>query len=95
MLFRHVLPAARGFVAMQSALLVPAFVLAEATLSYIGFGFGEPVPSWGTMLQDAGSGRAFGDFPWLLAPALAIAIVSLAVNLCVSDGYVEERAVQF
>ncbi len=92
---RHLLPAAAGFIATQAALLVPAFVLAEATLSYIGFGFAEPVPSWGTMLQEAGSGRAFGDFPWLLAPAIAIAIVSLAVNLSFSDAYGKRARVQF
>ncbi len=94
-IMRHVLPAARGFIATQAALLVPAFVLAEATLSYVGFGFAEPVPSWGTMLQEAGSGRAFGEFPWLLAPAIAIAIVSLAVNIVVSCTYDQTRHVQF
>jgi peptide/nickel transport system permease protein len=78
--FRHLLPATRGFVALQGALLVPAFVLAEATLSFVGFGFSEPVASWGTMLQDAGNVRVFGEFPWLLAPAAAIAIVALAVQ---------------
>ena len=37
---------------------VPAFVLAEATLSFVGLGFGEPISSWGAMLRDAGGGRA-------------------------------------
>jgi peptide/nickel transport system permease protein len=94
-LFVHLLPAARGFVAGQAALLIPAFVIAEATLSFVGFGFAEPVPSWGTMLQEAGSARAFGEFPWLLAPAIAIAIVSFAVSLSTGESYADKPHVQF
>jgi peptide/nickel transport system permease protein len=81
LLLRHLLPAARGILAVQATLLVPAFVLAEATLSYVGLGFAEPTPSWGAMLRDAGTGRALLDAPWLLAPALAIVATALAVNL--------------
>ena len=90
----HLLPSSRGFILTQAALLVPAFVLAEATLSFVGFGFAEPVPSWGTMLQEAGTVRAFADFPWLLAPAVSIAIVSLAVNITVSAIYGRSPHVQ-
>lgn len=94
-LFVHVLPSARGAIATQAALLVPAFVLAEATLSFVGFGFAEPTPTWGTLLQEAGTVRVFADFPWLLAPAVAIAIVSLAVNLVLADTYRRQPHVQF
>ena len=66
---------------VQATLLLPAFVLAEATLSFVGLGFGEPVPSWGGMLREAGSGRALVEAPWLLAPAIAIVLSALAVNL--------------
>jgi peptide/nickel transport system permease protein len=78
---RHLLPAATGFLAVQGALLVPAFVLAEATLSFVGLGFSEPAASWGGMLRDAGRGRAFADAPWLLAPAVAIALTMCALQL--------------
>jgi len=82
LLLRHLLPAARGFLAVQATLLVPAFILAEATLSYVGLGFVEPVPSWGTMLKEAGeSVRDLASFPWLLSPAAAITGVALAVHL--------------
>lgn len=87
-LLRHLLPAARGFLVVQTTLLVPAFVLAEATLSFVGLGFGEPIPSWGAMLRDAGQGRALVEAPWLLAPAAAIVISSLAVNLMAGAGTV-------
>jgi peptide/nickel transport system permease protein len=95
LLLRHLLPAARGFIATQAALLVPAFVLAEATLSFAGFGFAEPVPSWGTMLQEAGNVRAFAEFPWLLVPAVSITIVSFAVNIIISTTYDDISSVQF
>lgn len=80
-LLRHLLPAARGFLAVQLTLLVPAFILAEATLSFVGFGFSEPVPSWGLMLQDAGRISVLSEAPWLLAPAAAIVVSVLALQL--------------
>jgi peptide/nickel transport system permease protein len=83
-LLRHLLPAAQGFLTAQTTLLIPAFILAEVTLSYVGLGFAEPVSSLGAMLRDAGSGRALIDAPWLLAPAAAIVLAVLAVNLAAS-----------
>lgn len=80
-LFRHLLPATRELVVAQSTLLIPAFILAETTLSYVGLGFAEPTPSWGSMLAEvSASPGALTDFPWLLAPAGAIVVVVLAVH---------------
>jgi peptide/nickel transport system permease protein len=79
----HLLPAARGFLTTQATLLLPAFILAEATLSYVGLGFPEPAVSWGTMLQEAANVAALADAPWTLTPAVAIFLVVLAVNLIV------------
>ena len=80
-LLRHLLPAARGAVAVQAVVLAPAFVLAEATLSFVGFGFAEPFASWGVMLQDAARVAALAEAPWLLAPAGAIVLTVLALQL--------------
>ena len=80
-LLRHLLPATRGFLLVQATLLLPAFILAEATLSFVGLGFPEPVPSWGVMLQEAARVGAFDDAPWLLAPAAGIVTTVLAVHL--------------
>ena len=79
-LFRHLLPAARGVMAVQLTTLVPAFIVVEATLSYVGFGFPDDVASWGTMLQEASSLRALADFPWLLSPAAAMFLVVFGLN---------------
>jgi peptide/nickel transport system permease protein len=81
LLVRHLLPAARGFLGVEITMLVPAFIVAEATLSYIGLGFPDPVASWGTMLHDASNVRVFVDFPWLLSPAVAMFLVVLGLNL--------------
>ncbi len=80
---RHLLPAAGGHLRTQATLLLPAFILAEATLSYVGLGFPDTIPTWGTMLQEASSGALIGESPWMLAPAGAIFLVVLAVNLLV------------
>ena len=81
LLVRHLLPATAGYTLVQLTMLVPAFIVAEATLSYVGLGFPDPVASWGQMLHDASNVRVLVDFPWLLSPAVAIFIVVLALNL--------------
>lgn len=78
---RHLLPAARGFLAVEVVLLVPALLVAEATVSYLGLGFPEPDASWGTMLRDAENVRVMTEAPWMLAPAFALFLVVLAVQL--------------
>jgi len=78
---RHVLPATLGYLLVQATLLLPAFILAEATLSYVGLGFPEELPTWGTMLADAADLNVITRFPWLLTPAVAIFAVVFAANL--------------
>jgi peptide/nickel transport system permease protein len=80
-LFLHLLPACRQYLATQAVVLVPAFILAEATLSFVGLGFPDSVPSWGSMLSDAADVSAIRQFPWVLAPAAAIFLVTLGANL--------------
>ncbi len=80
-LLRHLVPAARGFLAVQATLLLPAFIVSEATLSFVGLGFAEPTPSLGVMLQDAANGPVLAEAPWLLAPAAAIVFCTVAVHL--------------
>jgi peptide/nickel transport system permease protein len=84
-LVRHLLPSCGSVLLGQALLLLPSFVLAESTLSFIGLGFDPAVPSWGTMLQEAASIRAVSEYPWVLAPAGALAYTVLAFNL-VADG---------
>jgi ABC-type dipeptide/oligopeptide/nickel transport system permease subunit len=66
---------------VEIVLLVPALLVAEATVSYLGLGFPEPGASWGTMLQDAANVRVMAEAPWMLAPAAALFLVVLGVQL--------------
>ena len=79
-LARHLVPAAWSFLAIEVALLVPALLVAEATISFLGLGFTEPQASWGTMLQDATNVRVIDEAPWMLAPAFALFLVVLGVQ---------------
>lgn len=90
LLTRHLLPAAAGYIVTQATLLFPAFILAEATMSFVGLGFPDTSATWGTMLQDAANVATLGDAPWALAPAAAIFAVVLGINLVVQG---EERSV--
>jgi len=90
----HLLPATRGFLAVQATMLVPAFIVAEATLSFVGLGFPDPVASWGAMLHEGSNVRALADFPWLLSPALAIFLVVLATNLVLAGRSEAARRLQ-
>lgn len=80
-LWHHLLPACSGHLVVQATLLLPGFILAEATLSFVGLGFPDPVASWGTMLAEAGNYNAVARFPWTLAPAVAIFAIVLATNI--------------
>jgi len=77
----HLIPACAGHLLVQATLLLPAFILAEATLSFIGLGFPDPIASWGTMLSGAANYNSVARFPWTLAPAAAIFAVVLTTNL--------------
>ena len=85
LLRRHVLPLTLGVVLTQATVLIPQYILAEVTLSFLGLGVGEPVPSWGNMLAEARQYYTLVSHPWLLAPGLA-AIPVLFAWLVLADG---------
>ena len=91
---RHVLPATRGFLSAELVLLIPALLSAEAAISFLGLGFPEPTPSWGTLLQDAANVRVMTEAPWMLAPAVALFLVVLGVQLVGAPSH-SERAFFF
>lgn len=81
LLTRHLLPACAGYLIVQATILLPAFILAEATLSFVGLGFPDTVPSWGTMLTEASNVSVIARFPWMLSPAVAIFLVAMTANI--------------
>ncbi len=85
-LFRHILPNAARPLLVQATILLPAFLLTETALSFLGVGLQEPEASWGNMLTEAGDITHLSAQPFMmLAPAFAIFIFVLGVRL-LSDG---------
>jgi peptide/nickel transport system permease protein len=83
LIFRHILPNAAGPLITQVLLLIPAFLLAETALSYLGAGPQEPDSSWGNMLAALGDNYQLqhGDTFATLSPALAVMIYVLGVRM--------------
>lgn len=78
---RRVLPNVTPVVGAQSTLNF-GYVLAElAALSFLGLGVQPPTPDWGSMINEAQAGLAGGHFLPALAPAVAVVIVVVAVNI--------------
>jgi peptide/nickel transport system permease protein len=83
-IFRHILPNMTSTLIVQATLTIPAAIVGEAVLSFLGLGVQPPTPSWGTMLQDAQSYLA--QAPRLAVyPGLAIVFAALAFNV-LGDG---------
>ena len=68
---RHILPLTGSVILTQATLLIPQYILAEVTLSFLGLGVGEPVPSWGNMLMEARQFHTLVSHAWMLAPGFA------------------------
>jgi peptide/nickel transport system permease protein len=79
-LFRHLLPGAASHVVVVLALSVPAMLLGETSLSFLGLGLRPPIVSWGVMLQDCLSLQTVAEFPWLLMPVVLIILTVLSFN---------------
>ncbi len=79
-LFRHILPNASSVILVQATVAVPAAILGEAVLSFLGLGIQPPAPSLGTMLATA---QQFATrAPWAaILPGVAIMVLALAFNV--------------
>ena len=78
-LIRHILPNALGPIIVQATFLVPAAIIFEAFLSFLGLGIQPPNPSWGGMASDGF--RALQIAPHIsLVPAIAISLTVMAFN---------------
>ena len=86
LIFRHMLPSITSHLLAMVTLAVPAMIIAETSLSFLGIGLKPPVVSWGVLLQDAQNIRAIANAPWLLFwPALAVMVAVLSFNF-LGDG---------
>ncbi|WP_374971195.1 ABC transporter permease [Terrabacter sp. BE26] len=79
-LARHILPNATSVVLVQATVAIPAAILGEAVLSFLGLGIQPPSPSLGTMLANAQQFAARA--PWAaVLPGIAIMVLALAFNV--------------
>lgn len=79
-LWRHILPQTRGLLLTQAAILAPRFILAEVTLSFLGLGVGEPLPSLGSLLGELQKAHVLASYGWMFVPAVALVAVFLAYH---------------
>jgi len=80
LLFRRVLPNVAPSIIVVASLQFSQFVVAEAAISFLGFGVQPPTPAWGSMLSES---RDFLYVAWWLAafPGAALALTALGINL--------------
>ncbi len=84
-IFRHMVPSFLSHIIAAISLALPAMIISETTLSFLGLGLRPPAISWGVLLQDAQNLQTLGLAPWLLVAALPVIVVILAFNF-LGDG---------
>ncbi len=84
-IFRHMVPSFVSHIIAATTLAIPAMIISETSLSFLGVGLRPPAISWGVLLQDAQNIQALVISPWLLIPSLPVIIAVLAFNF-MGDG---------
>jgi peptide/nickel transport system permease protein len=84
-IFRHMVPSFISHIIAATTLAIPAMIISETSLSFLGLGLRPPAISWGVLLQDAQNIQALVISPWLLIPSLAVIVAVLAFNF-MGDG---------
>ena len=82
---KHLLPAFTSHIIASLTLSIPAMILAETALSFLGLGLKQPLISWGVLLQEAQNVRSVALMPWVFTPVLFVIVTVLAFNF-VGDG---------
>lgn len=84
-IFRHLIPATFGQIIVVATLAMPAMIIAETALSFLGLGLRPPTTSWGVLLQESQNLQSLALYPWVFTPAIVIVIVILAFSF-MGDG---------
>lgn len=82
---KHLLPNFMSHLIASATLSIPAMILGETALSFLGLGLRAPAVSWGVMLNDAQNLASIEIYPWTAIPMLPIIFVVLAFNF-LGDG---------
>jgi len=86
----HVWPHLRAIALAQFRVLVPAYILSEASLGLLGLGVAEPLPSWGNLLAELQHPARVQENPWILAPLGLL----MAVMICLEALQLEKAGRQ-
>jgi len=82
---RHLLPSFASHLIASATLSIPAMILGETALSFLGLGLRPPMTSWGVLLAEAQNINVVALYPWLMLPVIPVIIVVLAFNF-LGDG---------
>ncbi|PYM52247.1 MAG: hypothetical protein DME16_01735 [Candidatus Rokuibacteriota bacterium] len=84
-IFVHMVPSFMSHIIAATTLALPAMIISETALSFLGLGLRPPAISWGVLLQQAQNVQTVAISPWLMYPAVPVIIVVMAFNF-LGDG---------
>jgi peptide/nickel transport system permease protein len=84
-IFVHMVPSFMSHIIAATTLALPAMIISETSLSFLGLGLRPPAVSWGVLLQQAQNVQTVAISPWLMIPAIPVIIAVLAFNF-LGDG---------
>ena len=77
---RHLLPGFFSHLIASATLSIPAMILGETALSFLGLGLRPPITSWGVLLNEAQNINIVALYPWLILPVVPVILIILAFN---------------
>jgi peptide/nickel transport system permease protein len=84
-IFRHMVPSFISHIIATTTLAIPAIIIAETALSFLGLGMRQPAISWGVLLKEGQNVQSVALAPWVLMPGLLVIASILAFNF-LGDG---------
>jgi peptide/nickel transport system permease protein len=84
-IFVHMVPSFMSHIIAATTLALPAMIVSETSLSFLGLGLRPPAISWGVLLQQAQNVQTVAISPWLMLPAVPVIVVVMAFNF-LGDG---------
>ena len=79
-IFVHMVPSFMSHIIAATTLALPAMIVSETALSFLGLGLRPPAISWGVLLQQAQNVQTVAISPWLMLPALSVIVAVMAFN---------------
>jgi peptide/nickel transport system permease protein len=84
-IFVHMVPSFMSHIIAATTLALPAMIVSETALSFLGLGLRPPAISWGVLLQQAQNVQTVAISPWLMLPAVPVIVAVIAFNF-LGDG---------